>query len=383
MNIFEAINQWFENRWVAPAYSGWLLLGLAIFFFAAATNTMVGWLYVISGTMIALLAIASVLPPLVLKHLQVKRSPISPISAGNTIQVELHLVNPTPRPKTLFEVYDLLPIVLAPPQRHTVEFVPAQDSYRWVYSQPAPRRGIYRWHTVQLRTAAPLGLFWCRRTVQSPATAIVYPRDLNLSQCPLLDEIGTDTHHFIQSRQQSHGATEGLTRALRPYRWGDPTRLVHWRTSARYGELRVRELEVLTGGQAVVIGLDSAIAWDDEDCFEQAVTAATSLYFYALRQNLSVQLWTAATGLVRGDTAVLETLAGVTMQEDAQDSHIRFPNCPWIWLSQTPAHLAQLPPDSRGIIWGAIAPSHPHSCLRIQPHQLLQPQLQASASTPG
>jgi hypothetical protein len=42
-------------------------------------------------------------------------------------------------------------------------------------------------------------------------------------------------------------ATEGITRALRPYRWGDPIRLVHWRTSARFGDLRIRELEVTLG----------------------------------------------------------------------------------------------------------------------------------------
>jgi uncharacterized protein (DUF58 family) len=52
-------------------------------------------------------------------------------------------------------------------------------------------------------------------------------------------------------------ATEGITRSLRPYRWGDPTRLIHWRTSARYGELRVRELEKVTTDQEVLIGLDT------------------------------------------------------------------------------------------------------------------------------
>lgn len=382
MNSQDSFSKWLETRWVAPAYSGWLLLGLSVFFFAAATNTMVGWLYVISGTMIAILAIASVLPPLVLKSLNVRRSMILPINAGGNIRVELAILNPTARPRTLFEVYDFLPAVLATPQRHTVEFVPADDAYRWVYEQPAPRRGIYRWHTVQLRTAAPLGLFWCRRTLQAPAIAIVYPQDLNLSQCPMLDEIGDDRDQLMQSRQEAQGATEGLTRALRPYRWGDPIRLVHWRTSARYSELRVRELEVLTGGQEVVIGLDSAIAWADEASFEDAVTAATSLYFYALRRNLNVWLWTAGTGLVRGDTAVLETLAGVTMQEEAHSNATRLPHCPWIWLSQSTDQLDQLPLDSRGIIWGAIAPSHQHTCLMIQSQQPLQPQLQATASRP-
>ncbi|WP_198007599.1 DUF58 domain-containing protein [Dactylococcopsis salina] len=36
--------------------------------------------------------------------------------------------------------------------------------------------------------------------------------------------------------------------------------MIHWRSSARYGELRVRELELSIGGQYVVICLNSAIA---------------------------------------------------------------------------------------------------------------------------
>ncbi|NJO50369.1 MAG: DUF58 domain-containing protein, partial [Leptolyngbyaceae cyanobacterium RM2_2_4] len=57
----QQINHWLETRWVKPAFSGWLLAGLSLFFFAAATNTMAGWLYVISGVIFALLAIATIL----------------------------------------------------------------------------------------------------------------------------------------------------------------------------------------------------------------------------------------------------------------------------------------------------------------------------------
>jgi len=61
-----------------------------------------------------------------------------------------------------------------------------------------------------------------------------------------------DTAQFYNLHTQRFQTTEGLTRSLRPYRLGDPTRLIHWRTSARYGELRVRELEVMTGGKKLL-----------------------------------------------------------------------------------------------------------------------------------
>jgi uncharacterized protein (DUF58 family) len=367
---------WLERRWVAPAYGGWLLAGLSLFFFAAATNTMAGWLYVISGVMFALLAIAAILPDRSLKGIQVRRLPIQPVTVGDAITVELEFANQTPDAKTLIQAQDMLPSVLTQPKQQAIELIPAREIHRWLYTQPAEQRGVYRWHAVQLRTAAPLGLFWRRRTQTVKAVAIVYPTVLPLSQCPLIDQMGRQVNAQVQYSYNPYGATEGLTRTLRPYRWGDPTRLVHWRTSARYGELRVRELEVFTGGQEIVIALDSAAVWQPEN-FEQAVVAAASIYFYASHHRLQVSLWTAATGMLRGQ-AVLETLAATSAEEPSAD----LPDRPLLWLTQNFSSLDALPADSRWLLW-TTAPLSPlvgnreAPGLVIAPDRPLQPQLQA------
>jgi len=347
---------WLEAHGVTPSYSGWLLGGLSIFFFMAATNTLAGWLYVISGTGLALLAIAALLPDRMLRRITVRRSAIAPVSVGDALTIELWLDNPTAHPKTLLQIRDLLPYVLANPALTAIETIPAGGSYGWVYYQPVHRRGIYHWHTVQLRTAAPLGLFWCRRERIAKATAVVYPTVLPLSQCPLVDEMGRDTRLQLNSDRRTQTATEGLTRSLRPYRWGDPTRLVHWRTSARYGELRVRELEIFTGGQELVICLDSQGTWrspgeaiaESPQAFEQAVIAAASLYFYARRQRLNVQLWSPGTGLIQNSPAVLEALAAASAGESLVND---LPTLPLVWLTCNPLSLAGLPPGSRWILW--------------------------------
>lgn len=54
---------------------------------------MAGWLYVISGTSFALLAIAAVLPVRSLKPLEVHRRPIEPVSVGNQLTIELEIYN--------------------------------------------------------------------------------------------------------------------------------------------------------------------------------------------------------------------------------------------------------------------------------------------------
>lgn len=352
MGIINRTNNWLETHACTPAYAGLLLGGIAFCFFAAATNTMAGWLYVISGLIFALLGLAAVLPARTLKQIQVRRRPISPVSMGDQLTIELEIENKSLKPKTLLQIQDILQSELGAIVKTPVEIINPQSIYHWVYYQPTQKRGVYRWHEVQLRTATPLGLFWCRRSWKAAALAIVYPTVLPLATCPLIDKIGRDESAQIFSDRRSHSASEDITRALRPYRIGDPTRLIHWRTSARYGDLRVRELEVFTGSQDIIICLDSATSWHFDD-FEQAVIAAASMYFYALRTQLNVKLWTAKTGLLQGKEAVLEALAATTAGEDADAG--KPPNLGLIWLTQNPVSLDALEGGSRWILWQPAA----------------------------
>lgn len=339
---------WLERRWVVPAYSGWVMGGLALFFFAAATNTMSGWLYVMSGVMLALLVMAAILPGRSLQSLKVSRRALDLVAVGEPLTIELMVKNQASHPKTLLQVRDMVPIALGSPQVTAIELVPAQSTYSWSYDCPTERRGVYRWQEVELRTATPLGLFWCRRQQSVKAVAVIYPGALPLSRCPVVDELGQDVSQIRQSNVRPQTSVEGVTRTLRPYRWGDPTRLVHWRTSARHGELRVRELETFTGGIDVVICLDSAANWE-ADQFEQAVIAAASLYRYAIQHGIQASLWTARTGIVKGDRVILESLAAVHDRETPVTDAL--PNCPLIWLTQNTLSVDTLPQGSRWLLW--------------------------------
>lgn len=380
------LQRWLELHAVAPAYSGGLLIGLSMFFFGAATNTMAGWLYVISGVSFAILAIAAILPQRSLLPLKIKRETIPPVSVGDDLTLELTIENPTNQAKTLIQIQDLLPPSLGK-SITVIEVLPPHKSHQWVTYIPTQKRGIYHWIGVQFRTATPFGLFWCSRQREAPATAIVYPLVLPLTTCPIIDEMGQDYNPNVYENRQFQMATEGITRALRPYRYGDPNRLIHWRSSARYGELRVRELETSNGGQEVIIGLDSGFFWQP-DHFEQAVIAAASLYFYASHSQFNVQLWTAKTGLISGNRVVLYTLADVQSGEDVFVKNI--PNFPMIWLTQNPESLKKLPQGSRWLLWPNYSPlvsrektdnpsqKSSHLGLDILPDQPLKSQLQSS-----
>jgi uncharacterized protein (DUF58 family) len=385
MKLIKRLVNWLEIRASFPSYAGWVLIAICICFFGAAVNTMAGWLYAISGISVALLVISAILPPRSLVDLKLKRRAILPVTAGEDLLVEIEVSNPGKQAVSLLQVTDILPVVLGKSVKIAIDAIAFQNNYHWQYYYPTQRRGIYRWQTVELQSGAPLGLFWCRRPRECAATAIVYPAVLKLTNCPLVDAMGRD-----DSRQSDpngtpwQAATEGLVRSLRPYRVGDPIRMVHWRTSARYGELRVRELEAVTGGKDVIIALDTAATWESEN-FEQAVTAAASLYFYAQSQEMNVRLWTAGTSVVKtafsgSNHTILETLAATYPQEDAVTTEL--PRHPIIWLTSNPLTLTNLPSGSRWVLWQNSTTASQTTINRdfpgmmIQADEALQPQLQ-------
>ncbi|MEO1094120.1 MAG: DUF58 domain-containing protein [Cyanobacteria bacterium J06638_28] len=345
----KAIVTWLENHWVMPAYGGGVLLGLTAAFFGAGVNTMSGWLYAISGVMLAIAAISLWTPPRSFKGLQIHRSPIRPISVGEMLTVAIQLENTTPRPKTLLQARDQVPSAFGKIPETAIATIPGRQTYDWRYTCQPQRRGIYHWQHLALRTAAPFGLFWCQRPQAVPAHATVYPQILPLTHCPLIDQMSVAAGAQWLTARQAEQANEGLTRALRPYRWGDPTRLIHWRTSARYGELRVREQEELTADNQVLIGVDATSDRWSEAAFESAVTAAASLYIYSLRRQLAVALWLPHTGILQPKHTVLSALAAVMPQ--SQPSSHQLPARAMIWLSPGGDSNRRLPSGSVWVQW--------------------------------
>jgi uncharacterized protein (DUF58 family) len=108
-----------------------------------------------------------------------------------------------------------------------------------VVPHEATRRGVFDHVRVQIRTAAPLGVFLrtrqARVTLHAPIT--VAPRPLAVGV--VVKAVPPST--TVPSEHSVHGSGVDTVRAVRPYVPGDAARLVHWPTSARRGDLAVRE----------------------------------------------------------------------------------------------------------------------------------------------
>jgi len=349
--------KWLEWRFATPEFIGGMYTFLTVFFFMAATNTLSGWLYVISGVSFSLLLVGAVMPKRLLAEMVVVRSQIDPVSVGDDLWIDLTIQNTGRTEKRLMEVRDILPENLSNilQQDVVIELISPLQEYNWKYEAKTTKRGVFLFRSTEIATSSPLGLFRSRRICPSGQKAIVYPTVLPLERCPLVDQLGLDTSPRQYSDQHNYSnATEGLTKTLRPYRWGDPTRLIHWRTSAKFGELRVRELEVTIGGQEVAIALDNSAGWEPA-AFEEAVVAAASLYFYAQKAKLSVRLWTNDTGIVQSDRAVLEALAAVNISTNSAPDLLKdMPDLPVVWLSHSNDSIAYLPLGSRWLLWQSL-----------------------------
>jgi len=373
--------QWLEEKICRPSYSGGLLFVLSICFFGAATNTMSGWLYVLSSLILVLLAIGSIYPPTLLGRLTLKRKDINPVNAGEDLQIEIIVENSSSVSADLFQIVDFLPHGLAKLEEHlAIETIGAQEKIFWRYSVGTSARGLYNWQKVKLRTASPLGLFWRSRTFNFKLKALVYPQILNLTKCPILDASGEDIDGRFYDGVRYKVYSEGIIRNLRSYRPGDSTRLIHWRSSAKFEEFRVKELEIARQEKEdMVIALDTNFHWQLES-FEKAIIATASLYCYAVSRRLNVKLWLPDRGILQGKRLILETLATLE-KKIAISTHDLPPDIPLIWLTADTNSLNTLSLNSKYILFDSSAISGTSKRIRgiiVDDSQSLEKILQSS-----
>jgi uncharacterized protein (DUF58 family) len=145
------------------------------------------------------------------------------------------------------------------------------------------RRGRYAWGPLTAISAEPLGLIERRVEVLPGREIIVFPA------LGTLDREGLERHLLgsrdadperARSHPQRHPTARAEFHGLRPFRPGDSPRSVHWRTSARTGELMVREYEDFTGQNLVLI-FDPSLprgGWRERElAFEAALSFAATI----------------------------------------------------------------------------------------------------------
>lgn len=206
---------------------------------------------------------------------------------GEQLRVTYTMRNAGRLPKPWLEVHNPTSLPVAIPGRAVSLGSRAERS--WVAKVPLTRRGHYRIEPLQVRTGDPFGFFEASATVGQAVTLIVYPRiePLPLWRLPAANLEGT---HAAPERTIQ---TSPLATTIRPYAPGDSMNRIHWKSTARHGEIQVKEFDLeQTADVWLFLDLDRRVqaGAGEDSTSELAIRAAASIADRSLTENRAVGL---------------------------------------------------------------------------------------------
>jgi hypothetical protein len=211
------------------------------------------------------------------------------VAAGEPASVVLRLENLSRVPTGVLLLEDRLPYSLGGRPRFVVGRIESLGVREVRYPVRSDVRGRYIVGPLALRFADLFGLVELTRSFTSTDALIVTPPVVALPPVQLGGDWagGGDSH----SRSISTMGDDDVT--TREYRHGDDLRRVHWRSTARYGELMVRREEQPWQNRGVLLLDTRSNAHRGEgpgSSFEWAVAAMASIGSHLSREGFGVRL---------------------------------------------------------------------------------------------
>jgi uncharacterized protein (DUF58 family) len=261
----------------------WLLIVAVLLFVGILKN--INLVTLLGYVMLAVLLLNGLVVGRRLRLLEARRLIEEPVFAGSACGVEVRLRNlgSQPRPGVLVE--DPGPAGGAGRLEWYIDWLEPDGRASCRGTFVLPRRG---WHDLAPVTAVsgyPFGLVRRRVAIGAAMRVLALPRAGTLSREGLRQYLrGADPRgERVHRRGWQHAAAQAEFHGLRPFRPGDSPRWIHWRTTARRGELTVREMEDVPG-EDIVLVLDTEA--DSSGLFEEAVTlAATVVWEWCQRRG--------------------------------------------------------------------------------------------------
>ncbi|WP_369207737.1 DUF58 domain-containing protein [Streptomyces sp. PU-14G] len=282
------------------------------------------------GVLLAVLPLVCVLVLHRTRHRVTGYRRLSPsrVAARTETRVHLRVDNVSRLPTGLLMLQDRVPYVLGPRPRFVLDRVEPGGRREVSYRVRSDMRGRYPLGPLQLRLTDPFGMCELTRSFSTFDTLTVVPPVEALPPA----RPAAATGGYGEGRQRAVALAGDDDVIPRGYRHGDDLRRVHWRSTARYGELMVRREEQPQQARCTVL-LDTRRAAfpgaGPDSPFEWAVAGAASVCLHLLEHGWSVRLLTdagatapTAEGGVLADPSdmaglLLDTLAVVTHSEEA------------------------------------------------------------------
>lgn len=264
-----------------------MLIGLA------ALNTAAPLLYLMFALLSSFFVLSALLATNTIRGVDVRRRIPHTWMAGKPLLVQVRFQNT----KLFSSSFSLrLSDKLRDGQTVGVAFAdrvpPREMSHHESYETCFARRGVYRFHALQLGTRFPFGLIERRVSFPARDRVLVLPQTIPVER--VMEDARSELGDF-ESNQKGTGS--GLY-GFREYTAESSAKDIHWKVSARRGQLMVREYESEERRRASVV-LDNRVPDGEPDPltrerFEHAVIVAGSVIQWLVNRGHEVELRTAS-----------------------------------------------------------------------------------------
>ncbi|MFF9342015.1 DUF58 domain-containing protein [Streptomyces sp. NPDC014773] len=237
------------------------------------------------------------------------------VEAGTEARVRLRMENVSKLPTGLLMLQDHVPYMLGPRPRFVLDRVEAGGRREVSYRVRSDLRGRFPLGPLQLRLSDPFGMCELTRSFHAYDTLTVVPRTTALPPVRL----GGEASGYGEGRQRALALAGDDDVIPRAYRIGDDLRRVHWRSTARYGELMVRREEQPQRSHCTVLLDTRRVGYQGsgpDSAFEWAVSGAASVLTHMLERGYAVRLLTDTGTAVPGEGS--EGYAGASAGDSAE-----------------------------------------------------------------
>ncbi|MDH6132640.1 uncharacterized protein (DUF58 family) [Kitasatospora sp. MAA4] len=211
--------------------------------------------------------------------------------AGQEARVHLRVDNISRVPTGLLMLEDKVPYVLGPRPRFVLDRVEPRGFREVSYRVRSDLRGRYLLGPLQLRLTDPFGMCELTRAFSASDVLTVVPQVQKLPDIRLAGEWAG----YGDSMSRAVALAGDDDSVPREYRHGDDLRRVHWKSTAKYGELMVRREEQPLRARATVLLDTREIGHRGNgpaSSFEWAVGCAASIGVHLLERGYQTRLLT-------------------------------------------------------------------------------------------
>jgi uncharacterized protein (DUF58 family) len=255
--------------------AGWLYIVLTILIGFSAVNTGNNLIYIIASALLSYMLVSGAFGRRNLMNLDIELEIPDEIFAGSEIPIGIRLINQ----RSLMPAF--LIRVIIQKRQCLFPFINAKAEAKQFCSIQFGNRGEYLIGDIHCSSVFPFNFFTRFRKLPHNFKLIIFPKP---QQC------GTVPLHDRRTRLKGDASTLAIGYdsdiiSIKDYTSGDPLKYISWKSTAKTGVLKTKELSAIEM-QQILLDLDKI----DKKDLEHTISCATFLIIKFIRSNIPVGL---------------------------------------------------------------------------------------------